>query len=45
MYGAAVVDICLNGKTKYEIPHLGEMRDTSEIADQLGTDLGISHVV
>ena len=45
MYGAAVVDICLNGKTKNEIPHLNEMRDTSEKADQSGTDLGISHVV
>ena len=45
MYGAAVEDICLNGITKNEIPHLNEMRDTSEIADQSGTDLGISHVV
>ena len=45
MRGAAVVDICLNGKTKNEIPHLNEMRDKSEIADQSGTDLGISHVV
>ena len=45
MYGAAVVDICLNGKTNKEIPHLNEMRDTSEKADQSGSDLGISHVV
>ena len=45
MNEAALVDICLNGKTKNEIPHLNEMRDTSEIADQSGTDLGISHVV
>ena len=45
MCGAAVVDILLNGKTKNEIPHLNEMRDTSETADQSGTDLGISHVV
>ena len=39
------MDICLNGKTKNEIPHLIEMGDTSEMADQSGTDLGISHVV
>ena len=39
------MDICLNGKTKNEIPHLNEMRDTSETADHSGTDLGISHVV
>ena len=45
MYGAAVVDICLHGKTNKEIPHLNEMRDKSEEADQSGTDLGISHVV
>ena len=45
MYMAAVVDICLNGKTNKEIPHLNEMRDTSEKADQSGSDLGISHVV
>ena len=45
MRGAAVVDICLNGKTNKETPHLNEMRGKSEKADQSGTDLGISHVV
>ena len=45
MRGAAVVDICLNGKTNKETPHLNEMRGASEKADQSGTDLGISHVV
>ena len=45
MYWAALVDICRKGKTKSEIPHLNEMRDTTETADQSGTDLGISHVV
>ena len=28
-----------------KIPHLTEMRGTSETVDQSGTDLGISHVV
>lgn len=45
MRGAAVVDICLNGKTNKETPHPNEMRGTSKKVDQSGTDLGISHVV
>ena len=45
MRGAAVVDICLNGKTYKETPHPNEMRGTSKKVDQSGTDLGISHVV
>ena len=39
------MDIWLNCKINKEIPHLNEMRDTSETADQSGTDLGIPHVV
>ena len=45
MRGAAVVDICLNGETNKETPHLNEMRGTSKKVDQSATDLGISHVV
>ena len=45
MREADVVDICLNGETNKETPHLNEMRGKSQKADQSGTDLGISHVV
>ena len=45
MRGAAVVDICLNGETNKETPHLNEMRGTSKKVNQSATDLGISHVV
>ena len=44
-YGADEVDICLNGETKNEAPHLNEMRGTSKIADQSDIYFCSPHVV